>query len=172
MLIRRARPEDAAAIAAVHLQSSDDAYAPLARDWPRADPIARAARWTKTFTAEPDTQIFVAEAAEADAPIIGFAAGGPSRRKEPGVASEVYVIHVLPGQRGRRVGEALWNEITNALRNSSGSAGLYVDTLAELACCRFYERHGGIRIEERPIDFRGAQRTHVTYRWGPASDQE
>jgi hypothetical protein len=40
-----------------------------------------------------------------------------------------------------------------------------VDTLAELRCCSFYERHGGEIVERRPTGFYGATRTHVTYRW-------
>jgi hypothetical protein len=42
---------------------------------------------------------------------------------------------------------------------------MYVYTLAELACCSFYERHGGQLCERFPTDFHGAERTQVTYRW-------
>lgn len=147
--VRRATIEDAATIAAVHIASADDAYRPLAAEWRAPDAVAREAMWRETLASG---LVLIADDG-------GFAHGGPARRAEPNVTDEVYAIHVLPAQRGRGLGTALWN----AIRAQLGA--LYVDTLGELACCRFYERHGGQRIEERPFHFYGAERTHVTYRF-------
>lgn len=133
----------------MHIASSEDAYRPLAAEWTLPDPLVREAMWRETL--RKDALVFVTGDA--------FVHGGPARRAEPGVANEVYAIHVLPAARGSGVGTALWL----AMRKELGA--LYVDTLAELACCRFYERHGGERIEERPLLFHGADRTHVTYRF-------
>jgi ribosomal protein S18 acetylase RimI-like enzyme len=96
--------------------------------------------------------------------IIGFVGGGPARRPEPAAEREIYVIHVHPEHRGRGVGDALWCAACNELRGSSVVA-VYVDTLAELRCCSFYARRGGTVVERRIVDFHGASRTHVTYRW-------
>jgi hypothetical protein len=51
---------------------------------------------------------------------------------------------------------------------------MYVDTLAELRVCSFYERHGGVAIARGDITFLGALRTHVAYRWarGVRSDSK
>ncbi|MFO0735000.1 MAG: GNAT family N-acetyltransferase [Labilithrix sp.] len=144
---------DASRIAAAHVASANDAYAPLAAQWAAVDLTEHTEAWSATLASGPGV-VWVA------ASLDGFVHGGPARRTEPGVSHEVYAIHVLPAQRGTGLGAALWT----AIRDELGGA-LYVDTLAELPCCRFYERHGGERIEERPTDFRGAARTHVTYRF-------
>jgi ribosomal protein S18 acetylase RimI-like enzyme len=85
---------------------------------------------------------------------------------------EVHVIHVLPAFRGRGIGDALWMAVCVEIRGPS-LASMYVDTVAELACCAFYGSHGGELVERRPTNFHGAERTHVTYRWlrGAPSDR-
>jgi phosphinothricin acetyltransferase len=168
-LVRRARVGDAAAIAAVHIASSDDAYAPLAAHWPPADPVKRAAAWTKTLSEEdPRAPVFVAEDAGA---IVGFGQSGPARRSEPSADVEVHVIHVLPAYRGRGIGDALWTAVCEEIRGPN-LASMYVETLAGLACCSFYESHGGELVERRPTSFYGAERTHVTYRWSRGAPSE
>ncbi len=161
--IRAARVDDAEAIASVHIASSDDAYAPLAAQWHPADAAARAAKWAKSIAeASPLPLVIVAD--DARDGVIGFVSGGRARRVEPNAQLEIYVLHVLPAHRGRGVGDALWTAACRALRGSELTP-IYVDTLAELRCCSFYERHGGVLVERKPIDFHGAARTHVTYRW-------
>jgi hypothetical protein len=49
---------------------------------------------------------------------------------------------------------------------------MFVDTLAELRACSFYERRGGQVVERRPMDFHGATRTHVTYLWSTGASSE
>jgi ribosomal protein S18 acetylase RimI-like enzyme len=167
-VVRRAGVGDARGIALVHIASSDDAYAPLAGQW-RAEGIEeRTAKWAAGL-GEPDRLVLVAE--DAHGVVIGFVIGGPARRREPGAELEIYAIHVSPPHRGRKVGEALWNAACLELRGP-GLVALYVDTLAELRACSFYERHGGEVVERRVTDFLGARRTHVTYRWarGARSD--
>jgi ribosomal protein S18 acetylase RimI-like enzyme len=158
-VLRRARIDDASAIATVHIASSDEAYAPLAAEWPRGDVHERTARWS---TALAKDLAIVAE--DGGGTIIGFVSGGPARRSEPAAEMEIYVIHVQPDARGRGLGGALWDAACSTLRGSSLVA-TYVDTLAELRCCSFYARRGGVVIEESATDFHGASRTRVTYRW-------
>jgi GNAT superfamily N-acetyltransferase len=167
--LRRAEAIDAAAIASVHIASSDDAYAPLALAWPVADASARAAMWAESLRDHAERPLVLV--AQHDGAVVGFVGGGPARRKEAGAELEIYVIHVHPAHRGRAVGAALWRSACAELRGP-GLAAMYVDTLAELRCCSFYERHGGQLVDRRPTDFHGATRTHVTYRWarGAPSD--
>jgi ribosomal protein S18 acetylase RimI-like enzyme len=162
VLVRVATVADAPAIAAVHVASSEEAYAPLAAAWPLADVGTRTEGWTESFrTADARRVILVAEL---DGAVVGFVEGGPARRADPLAELEIYVIHVLPAHRGKGVGDALWTTACERLRGPE-RASLYVDSLAELRCCSFYERHGGQLVERRPTDFHGATRTHVTYRW-------
>jgi ribosomal protein S18 acetylase RimI-like enzyme len=158
---------DAAGIAAVHIASSDEAYAPLAAEWSRANIEARTARWATILAKEGPELVMVAE--DGTGGIIGFVGGGPARRPEPAAEVEIYVLHVHPGLRGRGVGGALWEIACSELRGRSLLA-TYVDTLAELRCCSFYERRGGGIIERRTTDFHGASRTHVTYQWARGVD--
>jgi ribosomal protein S18 acetylase RimI-like enzyme len=160
-ILRKAGVGDARAIALVHVASSDDAYAPLAAEWQADDADERAARWVRSL-GEGNRLVLVAEGA--DEAVIGFVNGGPARRREPDAAFEIYAIHVWPTHRGRGVGDALWNAACRDLRGSD-LAAMYVDTLAELRACSFYERHGGRVVERGMTTFHGAQRTHVTYRW-------
>jgi ribosomal protein S18 acetylase RimI-like enzyme len=160
-LVRRACVGDARAIALVHIASSDDVYAPLAAEWPADDPDERTARWARNLGEE---NRLVLVAADADRSVIGFVTGGPARRREPDAELEIYGIHVFPGDRGRGVGDALWNAACRDLRGLDLKA-MYVDTLAELRVCSFYERRGGKVVERAVTDWYGAQRTHVTYRW-------
>jgi ribosomal protein S18 acetylase RimI-like enzyme len=168
LVLRKAGVGDARAIARVHIASSEDAYAPLAGRWQAEDVEQRTARWAASL-GEADRLVLVAE--DADGVVIGFVTGGPARRREPGAELEIYAIHVSPAHRGRMVGDALWNEACRKLRGPE-LAALYVDTLAELRACSFYERRGGEVVERRATDFLGAGRTHVTYRWarGARSD--
>jgi len=166
--VRRAGAADARSIASVHIASSNDAYAPLAACWPAEDIDARAAKWAKRLTEEASLLVIVAEDEGA---VVGFAAGGPARRQEPHTEVEIYAIHVTPTLRGQGVGHAIWNAACSALRGPA-LAAIYVDTLAELRACSFYERHGGQVTERASTSFLGALRTHVTYRWkqGARSD--
>ncbi len=161
--VRAARVEDAAAIASVHIASSDEAYAPLAARWHAADAVARAAMWAKSL-AEADGRFVVLVAEDTDGAVIGFVSGGDPRRADTAAECEVYAIHVHPSCRGQGVGDALWTAACCQVRGVE-LASMYVDTLAELRCCSFYERHGGVVVERRPTEFHGAARTHVTYRW-------
>ncbi len=160
--IRLAHAADAPAIASVHIESSHQAYAPLAAVWPAADLVRRAESWRRFATEGATGRVaFVAHFSDQ---VVGFIHAGRARRVEAGAATEVFVIHVLPIWRGRGVGSALWSAACAHVRGP-GFSSMYVDTLEELASCAFYEARGGERTERRPIDFHGARRTHVTYSW-------
>jgi ribosomal protein S18 acetylase RimI-like enzyme len=160
--VRGAGIDDAAAIAAVHVASSEEAYAPLAAEWSRGNLEARAAHWSAILAKESSERVMVAQ--DGTGLVVGFVGGGRARRPEPAAEVEIYVIHVHPDHRGRGVGGVLWTAVCSELRGPSLRA-TYVDTLAELRCCSFYARRGGQVVERRATDFHGATRTHVTYRW-------
>ena len=79
---------DAAGIAAVHIASSDEAYAPLAAEWSRANIEARTARWATILAKEGPELVMVAE--DGTGGIIGFVGGGPARHPEPAAEVEIY----------------------------------------------------------------------------------
>jgi ribosomal protein S18 acetylase RimI-like enzyme len=167
--IRSATVGDAAAISSVHVASRDDAYAPLAVSWPTDNASERTAMWLEILRKQDEYPLVLV--AELDGTVVGFVSGGSARRTEPGSELEIYVIHVHPAHRGRALGADLWSAACHALRGPA-LASMYVDTLAELRCCSFYERRGGHVAERRPIRFHGARRTHVTYRWASGAPSE
>ena len=160
MLVRPARREDAAAIADVHVQTWQAAYAHIFG----ADRLAglgdrRRTQWEDWLgDPKPDWRIFVAEE---DGRLVGFAWVGDSRA-EPG-KGELLAIYVLPGAWGSGAGSALMTSALDALRGYS-SATLWVLEDNPRAR-RFYEREGwlldGGRQEE---EFLGVTVPEVRYR--------
>jgi len=162
--IREARAADAEAITRVHVESSQDAYAPLAREWPAPDVPARVARWASSLAANALDPSRVDLVATVDDDVVGFIGAGTARRTDIEAELEVYVIHVLPGHRGRGLGSQLWAAACRRLRGED-LAAMYVETLAELRCCSFYEAHGGELSSRVPSTFHGGAATAVVYIW-------
>ena len=160
MYVRAATVDDADAIARVHVESSDDAYAPLAKHWPVADRVARAQAWREWLAGEDRVDLV----AEIDGEIVGFISGGKSRVEGVAAEREIYVIHVLPTHRGRRVGAQLWARACPLLRGPT-LRSLVVETFAELRCNSFYARRGGTIALRRAELFHGGPVTEVAYLW-------
>ena len=139
--IRRARPEDARAVAEVHVGSWRHAYRGLLPDayLDRLSVEDREAMWREAF-GEPDEGAFVAES---DGRIVGFAAFGPSRDEDAGDGiGEIPAIYVEPSTVGRGVGRELIEAATAALREAGHRrATLWVLEANERAR-RFYEKAG------------------------------
>lgn len=165
VLIRPAQLADVEGIVQVHVASTEDSYAPLARAWPAVDWQQRRAHWAELVTAglESSTQR-VDVVAELAGKVVGFASGGVAREPAHGAEVELYVIHVSPDHRARGVGSLLWSETCRRLRGA-GLRSMYVSTLAELRCCSFYQQKGGVELSRRPRPFHGAERTEVIYLW-------
>lgn len=142
MNVRLAEPEDAAAIARVHLETWRTGYehvfgrerlAELTEQLP-----AREARWTRNL-AEGRSTTFVAVA---DGDVVGFASVGAAREEDNPAAGELWAIYVLPAHWGRGAGRALLAEATEHLR-AQGYAEAMLWVLGDNPRARrFYERSG------------------------------
>lgn len=116
--IRDASPEDALAIAGVHVRSWQAAYRGLIDDdfLDRLRPEERAARYE-----------FGAERAEAprtivaleDREIIGFATTGPCRDEDAREAGELYALYVDPPRWRSGAGRLLLAEATERMRREN-----------------------------------------------------
>jgi ribosomal protein S18 acetylase RimI-like enzyme len=159
-VIRRALPSDAAGIARVHIASADDSLAPLAREWPVSDLARRTEHWAAALQAADRVHV-VATVAEQ---VVGFIGGGPPRKKDIPGGVEIYVVHVLPTHRGTGIGGQLWDLACTILRGPAG-APLYLETLAELPCCAFYDARGGEVLTRTPGPFCGGAVTYLDYYW-------
>ncbi len=171
LMIREATVADAEAIARVHVESSEEAYAPLARDWTTPDRNERARAWAERLTEHAADADRFELVAEVGGEVVGFLGAGPSRLQDKGAEVEIYVIHVLTPHRGNGVGGALWRAACPRLRGPA-SRSMHVQTFAELRCCSFYEARGGEVIEKQPGEYHGGPVTKVIYRWAPGQTSD
>lgn len=162
--VRDAVVDDAAGIARVHVESSDDAYAPLAEAWEPTSVADRTRDWQEWLTLGRRDPSRIDLVAEADGTIVGFVTVGSSRARHVDAELEVYVLHVLPSHRGRGIGGALWTEACRRTRGA-GLRSICVETFAELRCCRFYEAFGGEVVFREATTFFGGRTTEVVYAW-------
>lgn len=137
--IRPARPEDAAALTALHLDAWDEAYTGLiasevlaAR---RADPEAREQRWRENIATTPNT-VLVAEGTGER--LLGFAIAGPGRDEPTGglPERELMALYVRAEVYGTGLGHALLRAAIG-----DGPASLWV-LEGNARAIRFYERQG------------------------------
>jgi ribosomal protein S18 acetylase RimI-like enzyme len=164
-LIRPAVPEDADAIAAVHLGTWRDAYADILPaaflDAQRVDEFAK--RWRGRLT-DPAERSFTL-VCEQQGQVRAFASGGLSRDGDGG--GEVYAIYVDPACQGQGAGARLLEAAAGSLAGAGFTeAGLWA--FAENHSARgFYEaqgwRHSGAPDAVKSGTFGGARNTEVRY---------
>jgi ribosomal protein S18 acetylase RimI-like enzyme len=149
-VIRPATPDDADAIAGVHVRTWQGAYAhvfPL-EELAAISAEERARGWRVMLQRSPRTHV-----AEVDGEVVGFASAGPSRDEDGEGLGELYAIYVDPEHWGGGAGRQLAVWADGALRGE----GFAVATLWVLEdnprARRFYEA-GGWRVD-------GATRTGV-----------
>ncbi|NKE47988.1 GNAT family N-acetyltransferase [Roseomonas frigidaquae] len=171
--IRRARPGDAAAIAAVHVAAWRSAYAGILRDGYLAElsePRLAGFYHRAILDRREGHAVFVAtaapEAAEAGTPqVVGFASGGRARRR--GLAEgEVETLYVLDDYRERGCGRRLMRAMAAHLRAiGCNSAMAWV---LEENPSRFFYRHLGGRIAMREaIRVAGQGVEQIALLWDP-----
>ncbi|MDM7831701.1 GNAT family N-acetyltransferase [Cellulomonas edaphi] len=163
--IRIAQPDDALALAQVHVRSWQEAYADIvpAAYLASLDPVARAEQWATDLRRGPQDGVttWVAVAGERH---VGFVSLGPARDEDASRGDrEIYSIYLDPGTWGHGVAREL-------MRTVIGETGertrilLWVLAANERAR-HFYRRHGfhadGV---ERYENVGGADLLEVRYR--------
>jgi GNAT superfamily N-acetyltransferase len=112
--IRRARPEDAAAMAQVHVESWRQTYRGIMSDELLDDPglLERRVRfWTAALTDERFSGNRVA-VAERDGRIVGIAMSGPaSDATEAARPTELYLLYLLADHHGSGLGRGLLDAV-------------------------------------------------------------
>jgi len=137
--VRRARPEDAAAVAEIHVRTWQAAYEHIfgADRLAELDVGRRRRGWERALAERPDEPVLLAEQGGR---VVAFASVGPSH-DEPG-EGELYAIYALPAAWGGGAGPELMRESLAALRGLGyRSATLWVLEDNPRAR-RFYEREG------------------------------
>lgn len=151
--LRDATPEDALAVARVHVRSWQGAYRGLIADefLDRLRPEDRAARYT---LGDPDPAVPHTVLAEEEGELWGFATTGPSRDEDAPGAGELYALYVDPPRWRTGTGRLLLAAATERLvADGFGEAILWV-LRGNRAAERFYEaagwRRDGAEREEQP----------------------
>jgi GNAT superfamily N-acetyltransferase len=161
--IRAARPDDAPAIARVHVDAWRETYPGLIPHFV-LDALSYAERerqWSSAM-ATGESCLFVAEV---DGEIVGFAAGGPNREDDArGYPGEVWAIYLLRAHQGLGLGRALFDAVRGWLR-THGLEPFLLFAVDGNPACGFYERLGGTRILTQLADIRGAQVMECAYAW-------
>lgn len=152
VIIRPARPEDAAAIAHIRADSWRDTYAHLLSPEFLAalDPVADAERWRDTILAmtdDPSSGTFVV--AELDGEVRGFAIAGVPRPLEgetPPREWQLFLIYQDAALHGTGSGQAL-------LEASIGDRPAHLWTAEDNPrAIAFYRRNGFVPDGERTVD--------------------
>ena len=145
--IRRAVNDDASGIARVQVDTWRTAYAGIM-------PVERlaqlsyersAAHWEGQI-ANPDNIVHIAEV---DGATVGFAASGKERDNAAGYDSEIYAIYVLEAYQGNGIGRELIHSAAKEL-GQRGYQTMLIWVLEDNTPSRaFYERMGGVLVEEK-----------------------
>jgi GNAT superfamily N-acetyltransferase len=156
-MIRLGTAEDAEAVARVHIQTWQAAYAHVfPRERLESLSGERAARRVELHRRSPPL------VAEADGEIVGFASVGPG--VDPGTDGELYAIYVHPDSWGAGFGRRLIRAAEDRLRESGHNHAVLWVLEDNPRARRFYEL-AGWRADgtSRPIEVLGVEVPEVRY---------
>lgn len=176
--IRKATPQDAAAVARVHILSWRQTYTGLVPQ-SHLDSLnleTRTKNWRSHLETPGSFDVFLA--APDDGEVYGIAAAG--KRRSGGQASvegssskgdgtaeydgEVYLIYVLNEAKGRGIGRLLMRAVAESMRGEGlSSAMLWV--LEDNPSRGFYERLGAEEFAKKTAAVGGADLVEVAYGW-------
>ena len=164
MLVRPARPDDAAGIAGVHVAAWRSAYAGILPDAFLAGMSQRrqAAYYLARIQAGPG--VFVA----ATPNVVGFATTG--RPRTPGLADgEIETLYVLDDWRDQGIGRGLLQAAGRHL-DGAGCSSAFLWVLRENPSRWFYQRMGGRAAMESAVQVAGIAVPQVAFVWDPIKE--
>jgi ribosomal protein S18 acetylase RimI-like enzyme len=175
MIVRPALPEDAAALAHIHVAVwrsdycgivPDEYLAALSVD-DRGDLLRdEEGRDYRAMIGDPEIITCVAE--DPTAGIVGFSAGGPFRddgyRLSGAFSGELYYVYVLSEYQGRGVGTDLVRAVARSL-SDRGVGSMMVWVFANHRAASLYERLGAARVGRREVTLGGRRIIDVAYGW-------
>ena len=173
--IRIATPDDAHALAVMHIASWRETYLGLLPDkmLSALSVEARAVAWTKIMQ-EPagSTVVFLAEHEKS---IVGFGSCGAQRTeslKAKGYDGEISAVYVLREFQKRKIGTRLLHAMSaDLMRRGCSAAALWV-LRDNLRARRFYEHFGAKVIAEREDVRDGTTLIELAYGWPDLKELE
>jgi ribosomal protein S18 acetylase RimI-like enzyme len=175
--VRRARPGDAVAIAAVHVAAWRSAYPGILPDdfLARLSVPRQAAHYDGAIRSS-STGVYVATASGIDVPsgsgprVIGFATAGRARGGEASAnclgEGEIETLYVLDDWRDRGIGRRLMRAAGAHLADT-GCRSAFLWVLRENPSRWFYTRLGGRPVAEAPIRVGGHPVMQTAFVWDP-----
>jgi ribosomal protein S18 acetylase RimI-like enzyme len=166
LTVRTARPEDAADLARIYIESWQDTYAGVISHTLLGAMSLRihTARWQKTIKSmeKHSGAVLVAEAAQFGA--IGLCSLGKARDSGLGYDGEIYTLYVDPAFLGRGAGRALLTGAFEALKDRKMRSCL-IWAHAHNNACFFYEAMGGRRVAMRSTKLLGELTPETGFGW-------
>jgi ribosomal protein S18 acetylase RimI-like enzyme len=167
-MIRRARPSDGAAIAAVHVAAWRSAYAGLLPDWTLTELSARRQETYYGQAIRSGGIVHVAQPPNSvgDAPaVVGFVTASrlPTRAIADG---EIETLYVLDDWREQGFGRGLIRAAADDLA-VAGCRSVFVWVLSGNPSRWFYERLGGVRAVEGSVSVGGRSQPQTAFVWDP-----
>jgi ribosomal protein S18 acetylase RimI-like enzyme len=164
--IRKARLEDAAGIAIVHVDSWRSTY----KDLLAAELLAtlsyeRRNQGWRDLLSNPQNNSFVYVSENESGKITGFISAGLERESEPDFKGEVYAIYLLEKEQGKGTGRKLMQAAIRELCRGGITSMLLWVLKDNLPSRRFYEAMGGRYLREKPITIGNQTKIEVAYGW-------
>jgi GNAT superfamily N-acetyltransferase len=167
-LVHRAVPEDAEAIAALHIRSWQIAYRGQLPDEyldQLGEQLSQRREFWRTQISTPPTTKNEIWVVGPEARVDAFAAIGPAREADPNVTGELYAIYVDPNCWGQGLGRALFTHATGRFRSLGYATAILWVLTSNIRARRFYEiagwsEDGGSKLESLP----GFELRELSYR--------
>lgn len=162
MIVRKAFPTDAAAIARVHVDSWRTTYKGILPD-SYLDALSYSDRedlWKRNMNSQ---QVYLAETGAGE--IVGFSVGGKERSgKYPNYDGELYAIYLLKEYQGRGAGRKLMEAVVTNLK-ALGCNSMVVLVLEDNPAVDFYQGMGGKKIDSIDLQMAGTRLIESVYGW-------
>jgi ribosomal protein S18 acetylase RimI-like enzyme len=164
--VRMARPEDAADLARIYIESWQDTYAGVISHALLAamSHKGHTARWLSAIKNAERTSVVVLAAEDSRHGVIGLCSVGMARDRGLGFEGEVYTLYVDPSFMGRGAGRALLSGAFDALKARRLRSCL-IWAHARNNACFFYEAMGGRRVATRTTRLMGELTPEVGFGW-------
>ena len=161
MLIRKAKIEDARALAKVTVDTWKSTYKGIMpEDFLNNLCYEKGSNRYTELISKGDSIIFVAE--NKDRQVIGFATGGKERAAENSNKGEIYAIYILEKFQRLGAGRKLIAEIFKSLFEG-GASSIIIWTLKDNPSRPFYEAIGGRLIDKKISETGGVMLEEVAY---------
>ena len=166
-VIREATPEDARAIAGVHVASWRTTYRGLLRDayLDGLDVEDHAGRWRRLLGSGAGDTFVALEGSD----VVGFASCGRERDQDPIYQGELYAIYLLEDRQRRGLGRRLVSSVARRLLELEYRSML-VWVLAANPARAFYEAIGGALVRSRQMELAGETQEEAGYGWLDVAD--